>query len=64
MKMSVEYWWNDVGRKKEKYSEKTCPALLCVSQIIHELTWLSGCPRCEAIDYPPDAWHGLGRLKK
>jgi len=39
--MSIEYWWNDVGREKNRSTRsKLVPASLCASQI-NELTWLS-----------------------
>jgi hypothetical protein len=22
----MEHWWNDTGRRKQKYSDKTCPS--------------------------------------
>jgi hypothetical protein len=44
-------WWNDDWQGKPKYSEKTCPAPLCPSQIPHDLTEREpGSPRWEASD--------------
>jgi hypothetical protein len=37
--MSIENWWNDMGRKNEALRENSVPMPLCPPQIPYGLAW-------------------------
>jgi len=36
LRMSMEHWWNDTDRGKEKYWRKACPSAIWSTQILHD----------------------------
>jgi hypothetical protein len=55
-KMSMEHWWNDADRGRQKYwDRKPVPVLLYPTQIPHELTWHRICASAVG-DRPIAAW--------
>ena len=61
MKMSMELWWNDIGRVKQKYSETNLFQRHFVLRKSH-IDWFeieTELLRWKPSDRPPELWHGL-----